>query len=48
MRWSAGKPWLSHITAHWMLTQWDWRRERFRHELHTASAPYVIRGEQPT
>lgn len=27
MRWSNGKPFLQSVTAHWMLTQWDWRRE---------------------
>jgi hypothetical protein len=51
MRWETnddGQRKLLHATAHWLLTQWDWRRERFRPELHTASAPYVIRGEQLT
>lgn len=22
------------LTAHWMIVQWDWRREPFRPELH--------------
>lgn len=33
-----GRPWQPsagfYATAHWMLVQWDWRREPFRQELH--------------